>query len=165
MAPYNHFDDRAALVAAVGAHGFRKLAREIRESAEQVAGRPARQLQEAGITYVRFAVANPQLFRLMFSPELADKRAHPDLATAAQQTFGVLEDLVEQSAGTDARAQQGAMGPLVAWSLVHGLAVLLLDQQLGPPVDLQVAEQIARGATEAIWVGLAATTRERKSQP
>ncbi|MCI0435973.1 MAG: WHG domain-containing protein [Gemmatimonadetes bacterium] len=158
MAPYNHFRDRAALVAAVAARGYDALTARLSDAMERIADHPARQLQEAGIEYVRFAVTHPALFRLMFSPELAEMGGHPELAAAAMRTLGVLSGALDRAGGA-ARGvapagAEAAMVPLVAWSLVHGVAVLLLDGHFGAPATLEQAERHARAATDLMWYGL-----------
>src|SRR5216684_913754 len=57
-APYWHFADREALLAAVAERGFVALAAAL----EAVRGRikePGRRLRELGVAYVRFALAHP----------------------------------------------------------------------------------------------------------
>src|SRR3982750_2168770 len=72
-APYNHFEDKAALLAEVAALGFQAL----RHALEPAAGghpRSARQaLAGVAAAYVRFGVEHPAHYRLMFGAELADK--------------------------------------------------------------------------------------------
>jgi AcrR family transcriptional regulator len=55
-APYRHFPDRAALVAAIAEHGFATLERELRDAPE-----PA-------LAYLRFALERRPVFRLLFDP-------------------------------------------------------------------------------------------------
>src|SRR5947208_16933585 len=55
-APYRHFADREALLAALAAQGFEMLGQTMR-------GQTGRGMCEA---YVRFALQYPQRFRLMF---------------------------------------------------------------------------------------------------
>src|SRR5215470_14796789 len=59
-APYRHFPSLDHLLAAVAEDGFRKLGEALK----------ARPPVEMGETYVRFALAHPALFRLMFSGDL-----------------------------------------------------------------------------------------------
>jgi AcrR family transcriptional regulator len=59
-APYRHFADRQALLAALADEGFELLAAEL-------AGKPWR---EQAAAYVRFARARPERFRLMFTRPL-----------------------------------------------------------------------------------------------
>jgi AcrR family transcriptional regulator len=111
-APYRHFSDREALLAALADDGFRQLA-------DALAAAAGRAMGEA---YVRFALEHPQLFRLMFGGHLRFSR-HPGLAESASRTY---EGLVAafRAEGSIADPQ---MAGAAAWSLVHGLAHLLLD--------------------------------------
>jgi AcrR family transcriptional regulator len=130
-APYRHFPTREALLAAVAANGFDRL----RAALEDAAATSADRLLALGQAYVRFAAANPGLFRLMFGGEIG-KDAHPDLQASAQRAFTVLRDA---AAGGGASApREAAIG---AWALVHGLAHLAVDGQLAD--DLQ--EDAANG--------------------
>ena len=100
-APYRHFADREALLEGLAQEGIEQLE-------QALAGLSGRELGEA---YVRFARAHPQRFRLMFI-----RRRDAMHQRFAQAFVGF---------GTDAQVAGAA-----AWSLVHGLACLVLDGQL-----------------------------------
>lgn len=114
-APYRHFTDRDALLAALAADGFAQLGATL--DAAGAGGPHAR-----GEAYVRFALEHPQRFRLMFGgvPRLD---AHPALREAAARTYRGLVDAFETLVGREG----AAMAAAAAWSLTHGLAQLLLD--------------------------------------
>ena len=102
-APYRHFSDREALLAALVAEGLDQL----QSALENRAGR------ELGEAYVAFALEYPERFRLMFSRARSDA----DLQARFATSFAHL--------GADAAAAGAA-----AWSLVHGLASLALEGHL-----------------------------------
>ena len=102
-APYRHFADREALLAALVAEGFARL----NAALEKRAGR------DLGEAYVAFALEHPQRFRLMFSR--APANAH--LQARFADSFAHV--------GADAAAAGAA-----AWSMVHGLALLMLEGHL-----------------------------------
>ena len=128
-APQRHFADRAALVAAVAEQGFRGLAAHV-AAVRGSARTPAQRLRALGVAYVEYALAHPAHLRVMFSPEVADKSRHPELAAAAQAVHGTL---VEQIANGQRQGSVAAGDPdelsFAAWSMVHGCAVLLIDGQ------------------------------------
>jgi|SRR5687767_14413322 len=101
-APYRHFRDRDALLAALAIEGFAQLERALE-------GRSGRSLGEA---YVRFAIGHPQRFRLM--------SASPRMSMFQGRFASTFAEL---AAGTEIAAA-------AAWSLVHGLAQLILDGHL-----------------------------------
>lgn len=113
-AAYRHFADKDALLAALAVRGFREFGQALSEAA---ARDPANELHARGRAYIRFALARPGRFRLMFGPLLARVVPHsPELAEASGRTFAALES----AAGTTDEA-------LRRWGMVHGLAHLLLD--------------------------------------
>src|ERR1700758_3123358 len=87
-APYRHFQDRDALLAAGAAQGYLELNDAMIEAADQ-ASDPLNQLKRAGLAYVAFALRRPEHFTVMFEAPIS-KRKHPDSAAAAEQAFGTL---------------------------------------------------------------------------
>lgn len=135
-APYRHFDGRTALLEALAVTGFQRFTARMQAV---MASMPEDSLAAMGKTYVVFALQNPNLFRLMFSPQLK-KDARPGLRMAADSAFDILRQAVGGD-GPDARIRA-----LAAWAKVHGLAVLLLDGQIairaGEDSEALVAEII-----------------------
>jgi len=126
-APYRHFANRETLLMALATDGFNELARRLRaqEGKDDT-------LMDMGQAYVSFAIGNPSLYKLMFSPEL-DRKKPELLADAAGAAFGLLRS---QTAATD----QEQSGTLAAWALVHGLSQLLIDRLL--PEELMKPDQL-----------------------
>ncbi len=145
-APYRHFADREALLAAVLAKGFRELAQRT-DAARRAAPDAMAALMAVGLAYVSFAGDRPAIYRLMFGPE-CDKAGHPDLMAAGHEALSVLVDAVAtcKAAGLigDADVQQVA---LLGWSTSHGLASLHADGILAAtmPGDLRSTAQAVLG--------------------
>src|SRR6478736_5907450 len=118
-APLHHFGSREGLLNALAAEGFEELRAQLEKAAE-------RDFLEVGVAYVEFAVSHPGHFAVMYAPELIDLD-QPDLASARQQTFGVLRS---GTADRMADPGEGAAAATAAWALVHGLAILLLSGSL-----------------------------------
>jgi AcrR family transcriptional regulator len=164
-APYNHFADKAALLAEVATLGFNRLRQEM----EAAAGRHQDSAREAllgiGTAYIRFGVEQPAHLRLMFGPDLAERGRHPGLEQASDATFAVLTGALErgQRAG-QIRAGSVLDQAVAAWSLVHGLTLLLLDHRLSyVGVSSPEAERQARLGCEALFEGLRAPAGARAS--
>ena len=124
-APYRHFRDKAALLAALAAGGFRELAEAMQRLA--ATSQSPQRLLATGQAYVAFALEKSALFRLMFGPEIADKASYPELRAASAEAFAVLTREVSRGRMSEAQAYDRAVA---AWSLVHGLATLLIDGQV-----------------------------------
>lgn len=126
MAPYRHFMDKDALLAAVAEEGFRKLEQRLRDTPH---ADPMGDLIAQGAAYVRFACDEPALYRLMFGPFLRRFEDHPGLKaamSAARATFtGAIAAALPE---IDEPARHDVV--LAAWSLSHGLASLLVDGRL-----------------------------------
>jgi AcrR family transcriptional regulator len=127
-APYRHFADKESLLAAVAEEGFIQLHGVMEQSFPGCAGLAA--LSALGLSYVRFAQENPSHFRVMFGAELGDKRRHPSLLQADQSVFDVLCRVIAdaQQRGELPAGEPADMG-MVAWSMLHGVAALLVDGQ------------------------------------
>ena len=133
-APYRHFDSRAGLLEALAVTGFQKFTADMRAVSES---HPADPLSAMGRAYLRFALDNRALFRLMFSAQLKrDNR--PGLRMAADAAFDTLRKV--RGGYTTA----GRIAALAAWSKVHGLAVLLLDEQIALRPDESVDQLVAQ---------------------
>lgn len=150
-APYHHFPDRRALVAAIAEEGLVAFRRALGEAARRTGPDPAQRLREVGVAYVRFAVENPAHFRLMFSAELADRSGLPELRASFEAAYGVLVGGVRRVLGEGAADELVTVHATYAWSLVHGLANLILDRQVGPRVETpDAAEAFARKVLQAM---------------
>ena len=128
-APYSHFRSKRELMAAIAEVGFERFVAEM-ERVDDAADARGRFLA-IGTGYLRFALENPGLFKLMFSAELATLKGVGDLEQTSARAFGVFQQ------GLDAYLRHcGGAGPAsptlqtLAWSSVHGLAFLLLEDRL-----------------------------------
>jgi AcrR family transcriptional regulator len=124
-APAHHFADANALLTALAARGFDRFLGH-QQSRRANADNPREKLVLSGLAYIEFALAYPDLFRLMFASKRIDF-SDPVLQKAASASF---TDLVEQVAAVTGRQlgrNPGAEAEVGAvWSMVHGLSDLLL---------------------------------------
>lgn len=122
MAPYRHFADKTALLAAVGDAGFVDLRARL-VAADSAPGSDTDALLAQALAYLAFARERPALFRLMFSGYCGPNGpvGKPDDDSA----YGVLMRRVARFRPHDAMA-----ATLAAWGIVHGLATLTLDGRL-----------------------------------
>lgn len=128
MAPYRHFPGKEDLLEAVAARGFEDLAADLEAADAAATGSAA--LAAQGAAYVAFARRRPALFRLMFM--------RPCRVAAKSRAYGILERRAAALAGPAMPAEDLT---LAAWSLVHGLAALILDGRV--PLEGAAAEAAA----------------------
>jgi AcrR family transcriptional regulator len=128
-APYHHFADKAELVYALTGQSLEELDQASLAALEGIV-EPREQLRAIGVAYVLYAVDHPAEFRLMFRPEMGAPLDFADPETAP--VFRILLRVVR--ACREAAGIQGTDGldaaAISAWSLVHGLASLLVDGPL-----------------------------------
>jgi AcrR family transcriptional regulator len=153
-APYRHFADKGALLAAIAEEGFRALARRLQTTAEAHPADPVRALEAMSVALVTFAADYPSHYRLMSGPAVRGSE-HPGLRQAATAAWRVLLAAVAecQRAG---RMRDGEPVRLafVLWCLVHGLAVLIVDEQLPPELRRSVPiDRLAQYATQLLFEG------------
>jgi AcrR family transcriptional regulator len=130
-APAHHFGDATGLLTAVAREGFLEFGRRLREADEHAAPDPFARLKAQGEAYVRFALAFPARFLLMFRCDLVD-RSRGDLPEISRASFATLESAVMALAKTkpgEVLNAQGAGALFAAWALVHGFAHLALEGQ------------------------------------
>jgi AcrR family transcriptional regulator len=156
-APYHHFESREQLLLAIAVDGFRLLAAALKggaaeaEAAPRCAERPsAAHLRGLGLGYVRFALAHPGHFRIMFRPELkAQLRKAED--PVVDEAFEMLESAITRCQA-DSLLPVGDPRPLVllAWSTVHGASVLWVDGPLSGEGLVKDAESLATVVSDTL---------------
>lgn len=130
-AVYRHFPDKAALLQALGEAGIEQMAAWQKAAAAVATDRDT--FAATGRAYVHWALAHPALFRLVFG----------QCRTVGQSIFGdneattMLREHARQLTGTEQGTQRLM---LQAWALVHGLAMLMLDDHI--PRDEAVIDQV-----------------------
>lgn len=153
-APYRHFADKAQLLAAVATLGFVQL----HETLDATAAKPVdltQQVLDMGRAYVRWAVAHPDYYQVMFGTEF-DKTEDPELLTAGTRAFDDLLDAI-------VRCQQASLLPAVdpreiagpTWSLLHGIATLTIGGDLSNVGIREDPEALAERALRGLLSGSA----------
>ncbi len=151
-APYRHFADKNALLGVIALQGFSLLKQALEES--RIDRGPREAFEESGRAYVRFALAHPAHLAVMFGGGALDPAACDGLPERGEDAFGVLVAIIEtaQEAGV-VRPGDSRTLALAAWSLVHGLALLVREGGAVPPAG---ADQTTRALTQILFEGMRA---------
>ena len=150
---YRHFADKAALLEAVATEGFRGF-REQLLAAWEAAGHGTAGLDAMGLAYVRFAVANPAHYRVMFGGFVEPTDHHSELATEAAGALQALEGaLGELQRDGLVRSEDTVTMARFVWAVVHGVAMFAIDGQLRDPAGV---DQLANYALERLRLGIGA---------
>jgi AcrR family transcriptional regulator len=152
-APYRHFADKQALLAAVAEEGFRGLLTQIERRMAPYPPGSFERFRACGEGYVLHAVEHPTHFRVMFGPGLlsapeGEAPLYPGLEEAGGEAFQTLVTCIEEAqAAGKMRPSDTLRLAVAAWSRVHGLAMLLVDGQLsmlevGPEKAAETASRV-----------------------
>jgi AcrR family transcriptional regulator len=152
-AAYRHFANQSALLDAVRSACISQLAAAIEEEMKKC--RPGRNpktfarksLRAVGIGYLGFAMKEPGMFRTAFSVPPPVHSADPaNAASMGLNPFQLLSlalDRMKVSGMLKEKDREGA--EYLAWSSVHGLALLVLEGPLHampPQVVLALGERL-----------------------
>jgi AcrR family transcriptional regulator len=157
-APYRHFRDRDALVAAIAEEGYRLLTQRMRD---EIRASPSpdvlARFRASGVGYVSFAVEHPAYFRTIFGGAVCKDGVPTSLLLAGEEAYHVLRDLIVEGIATSRLHGDPDQLALAAWSTVHGLAMLIIDGKAQPwlPSGTAQVPALTRTVTHLIEQGLA----------
>ncbi|MCR2834168.1 TetR/AcrR family transcriptional regulator [Parerythrobacter lacustris] len=126
---YRHFAGKEALLEALAAEGIRQLGASQKAAAQRAGGGTAA-FQATGVAYVEWAVANPALFALTFAGKTRPNLAMSDADGDENEAFRQLQAGISSVLPAMAPSADRASAAMHAWSLVHGLANLILAGQI-----------------------------------
>ena len=130
-APYAHFADKQALIAAISTEGYHLLYEKMQQIQKEFADDPSRQLVEVAWAYVRFAQTDPAQFKVTFSNAVAREKDFPALIEMTGKCFNQVVNIVEACQESDILAPSPPDTMAVGvWSVVHGFASLLIEGQI-----------------------------------
>lgn len=144
---YRHFPNKEALLRALAAEGLSQLGNAQRADSEVVGGGGAG-FAATGRAYVAFALANPALFRLIFSSAVPEPAS--GLSERKDEASLLLVECAASMAG-EANTEEARRIATQCWALVHGLAVLILDKRL--PNDPNLIANVIDMAVAQIRTG------------
>ena len=153
---YRHFADKRALLAAVATEGFRTLRQQL-VTAREEGDRGRAAFDAMGAAYVRFAVANPSHYRVMFGGFVDPAASDPELAGEAAGAFQLLVDaLAALQRDAVIRGDDTVKMANFVWAVLHGVAMLGIDGQLHEPGGV---EELIPYALERLRTGIGLDTR------
>ena len=150
-AVYHYFPDKGSLISAVGDKLFVDLANMQREALGKIPGNSAKaaklRYRELGRTYFRWALKEPNLFRLMFGGfcELNKQGEHLE-EDAYLMLSNCLDDLLATGVITPTMRKYGE---LISWSAVQGASNLIVEGHL----PQEVFEDLLDGLELAMKAG------------
>jgi len=155
-APYRHYNDLEELYADIASEGFKLLTTKLKKVKTRYSKYPLLQFRESGIAYVEFAIKNPDLFQIMYGNQILSHSKYEFLIQSEEEAFLILKNILmeckEQGLIKTIEIEQASMS---AWTMVHGLAVLLAGKQvMFRNIDLKNAKTITKEMIQFLYVGL-----------
>jgi AcrR family transcriptional regulator len=157
-APYRHFADREALLAAVAAEAFRLLSATLRAETAKPSKRS--KLSRFAQATLAFGLRRNGIYRLMFASRvMACVAKNSELHDASRETFALLLEALEAPAVGLLRERAA----LKIWAALHGV-VMLAEQGLltGEVADItreELVEDIVAQTKLALAVAIEAAAR------
>ncbi|MBZ0310467.1 MAG: TetR/AcrR family transcriptional regulator [Anaerolineae bacterium] len=129
-APYAHFADKQALIAAIATEGYTKLYNKL-AAAQETSTDPLKRLFATADSYLQFALDEPDHFKITFSGVVEAEKNYPEYVEQSQRCFVLVVALVKECQ-KDALLMEGDTHLMAVsiWSCIHGFAQLLLGNQL-----------------------------------
>ncbi len=154
---YKHFPNKNSLLTVIAEEGFIMFRDVLQTAANKYPDLPFQQLQNTGIAYVKFALKYPSYYRMMFGAYRTSPlpKNFNIVQTEEEMSNISIEQLIEgvntTETGFNAKGEafmvllnivikcqeKGLIKTdnpktqaLAAWSIVHGLAMLLIDGQI-----------------------------------
>ncbi len=153
---YRHFPDQEALYADVACVGFQRLSAVLQKLRKKYKKTPLIQFRESGVAYVNFALNNVDMFQIMYGNQITDHSTYPFLIEAEDQTFQNITDILTDCKNEGLLQTDDIRGAAMsAWTLVHGIAVLLSGKQvIFRSTDLKKAKKITKDLIQFLYVGM-----------
>lgn len=134
-APYAHFADKQALIAAISTEGFRRLYAQLESATQTLKANPQKQIVACAHAYLQFASQESDIFNIMFSGILEQEKEYPEFVEISQATFALLVEIVNacQQAHIFPPSQPDLLAVAI-WGQVHGIVSLALEKQISHTV-------------------------------
>ncbi|MEO1391352.1 MAG: TetR/AcrR family transcriptional regulator [Cyanobacteria bacterium J06634_5] len=140
-AVYRHFSSKQALIFSLVERGFTVLTQQLETATESISfpsdslnTQPSTNSVIEGIeviaqTYIAFVLENKELARLMFS--LKERVTDPTLHSVSKQAAVPLVKLIDVGQRCyGLKVNDSEQAVRLMWASIHGLSVLLMDEQL-----------------------------------
>ncbi|MBI5353941.1 MAG: TetR/AcrR family transcriptional regulator [Chloroflexi bacterium] len=132
-APYAHFTDKQALIAAIAVDGHSKIQSLISKVVEKYPNDPLQQLVHLAWAYVQFGLRSPAHYKITFSGLIENEKNYPAFVEVSQLSMSAIKKITAdcQSAGILKKSDyEVEMVAVSMWGLIHGLVSLVIEGQV-----------------------------------
>lgn len=155
-APYRHFKDKNAILAAVARQGFDMMLRKTQERIARSRGNELDHFAICGLSYIDFALNFSSHYRVMFGTRVENSYFSEELKPESIPVFKLLRDIIMvcQVKGLLKAGDPQEMA-IAAWSIVHGFAMLRIDHHIPDQgMDKKKLRELQRSVVLTLYFGL-----------
>ena len=155
-APYRHFKDKNAILAAVAREGFDLMLRITEDRIARSTGNELDHFAICGLSYIDFASRYPSHYRVMFGTRLENSYFSDEFKPESIPVFQLLQDKIRicQEKGLLKAGDLHQMA-MAAWSIVHGFAMLRIDHHIpDQETDEKKLRELQRMVVLTLYYGL-----------
>jgi AcrR family transcriptional regulator len=128
-AVYRHFPNKQALAISVAQRGFDQLAEALQNATQPVQSDSCEGIKVIANAYIAFALNHTEIARLMFS--MKERITEPTLYNASKSAAVPLFEIVEAAKRRHSLRNKDVEKTVrIIWAAIHGLAMLLMDEQM-----------------------------------
>jgi AcrR family transcriptional regulator len=144
MTPYRYFEDKDEIFALVTAGAYQRFADQQSAAIAELA-EPAQKLEALGLAYVRFAMSEPDSYRVMFELRQAARADHPELQAEGERAWQIMHDTVVEAVDAGLIDGDPETAAHTFWAGVHGVVSLYLagKLQLGRTIEELIPAMMA----------------------
>lgn len=155
-APYRHFKDKEALLAAIAESGFENLAKTLQSSMDNYPNDAEKQLIEASVAYMKLAVTHLEMHQLLFGSILNDEIISETMPEKKQLALNAFLKIIKNGQKQKIYKKADTLElAIAAWSMVHGYTMLLTTGHLKEAAtSLMQIEKLARSIATYLVDGL-----------
>jgi AcrR family transcriptional regulator len=151
-APYNHFENKDALLAAVAEEGFRRFEKAMKDARRKHRESTGNETTRALVqTYLKFALNNPEYYDLMYGRKSWHGGAQTEsLATTARQVMRQDIERLErlQEKGLISADVDVVYYERIFWGTMHGISRLCLDGVYSDRVSIK---KLCDNTADMLW--------------
>ena len=166
MTPYRYFRNKEEILAAVRAAAFDRFASALEEAARKTRGDLRAGGQAMGEAYIRFALGDPDAYRLMFDLSQPHPDRYPELVRASARARHMMSAALEALVKAGIFVGDPQLLGYVFWATMHGLVVLHLAGKLPKKPDFRTIQReamrlLVAGARSGVAPPAASAAREK----
>jgi AcrR family transcriptional regulator len=143
MTPYRYFRNKEEILAAVRTAAFDRFASALEGAVKRTQSDLRAQGQAVGEAYIRFALREPEAYRLMFDLSQPHPDRYPELVRATARARHMMSASLEGLVQAGIFAGDAKLIGHVFWATMHGLVVLHLAGKLPAKPDFRTIQREA----------------------